>query len=94
MQADTFMSQIQQDEYRYQPVFQKKAPNNIFIVKFKNFTPGVKILEFKSNRKSQDFLKRKNYMNHSNWNIFGGGIFLRGVNFRGGSNFSTHQKKC
>ena len=29
--------------------FQKEAPNNIFIVKFKH-SPGVKILEFKSNR--------------------------------------------
>ena len=27
----------------------KEAPNNIFIVKLKNVTPGVKILEFKSN---------------------------------------------
>ena len=26
-----------------------RAPNNVFIVKFKTFTPGVKVLEFKSN---------------------------------------------
>ena len=52
---------------------QKKAPNNIFIVKFKNFTPGVKILEFKSNRRHQDVSKSKIYTNHSNQNIFGGG---------------------
>ena len=32
----------------------------MFVVKLKNFTPGVKILEFKSNRKNQDFLKREN----------------------------------
>ena len=30
----------------------KKASNNIFIVKFKTFTPGVKMLEFNSNRKN------------------------------------------
>ena len=39
----------------------------------KNFTPGVKILEFKSNRRHQDFPKSKIYTNHSNQNIFGGG---------------------
>ena len=65
--------QIQKDEQQYQPVFQKKTPDNIFIVKFKNFTPGVKILEFKSNRRHQDFPKSKIYTNHSNQNIFGGG---------------------
>ena len=37
---------------KYQPVFQKRAPDNIFIVKSKNSTPGVKSLEFKSNRKN------------------------------------------
>ena len=30
----------------------KKVPNNRFMVKLKNFTPGVKILEFKSSRKN------------------------------------------
>ena len=49
----------------------------------KNFTPGVKILEFKSNRRHQDFPKSKIYTNHSNQNIFGGG---RG-NFFGGTIF-------
>ena len=43
------MSQIQKDMQKYQTVFQKKTPDNRFIVKFKNFTPGVKILNFKSN---------------------------------------------
>ena len=45
----------------------------------KNFTPGVKILEFKFNRRHQDFPKSKIYTNHSNQNIFGGG----GGNFLG-----------
>ena len=49
----------------------------------KNFTPGVKILEFKSNRRHQDFAKSKIYTNHSNQNIFGGGKFLGGTNSRG-----------
>ena len=49
----------------------------------KNFTPGVKILEFRSNRRHQDFAKSKIYTNHSNQNIFGGGNFL-GVQIRGG----------
>ena len=35
-----------------QPVFQKKAPNDIFIVKFKKFTIRVIKLELKSNRKN------------------------------------------
>ena len=38
----------------------------------KNFTPGVKRLEFKSNRRHQDFPESKIYTNHSNQNIFGG----------------------
>ena len=60
---------------KYQPVFQKKAPNNIFIVKFKKITPGVKILGFKSNRRHQDFPKSKIYTNHSSQNILEGVIF-------------------
>ena len=32
----------------------------MFIFKLKNFTPGVKILEFKSDRKNWDFAKSKN----------------------------------
>ena len=39
----------------------------------KNFTPGVNILEFKSNRRHQDFPKSKIYRNHLNQNIVGGG---------------------
>ena len=50
----------------------------------KNFTPGVKILEFKSNRRHQDFTKSKIYTNH---NIFGGDNFLRGTNSGGGVKF-------
>ena len=53
----------------------------------KNFTPGVKILEFKSNRRHQDFPKSKIYTNHSNKNIFGGGNFLGGTNSEGGKIF-------
>ena len=38
------MSQIQKDEEKYQPVFQKRVPNNIFIIKSQNFVMiGVKI---------------------------------------------------
>ena len=55
----------------------------------KNFTPGVKILEFKSNRGHQDFAKSKIYTNHSNENIFGGVIFW-GVQIRWG-NFSAYE---
>ena len=45
------MSQIQKDKYKYQPAFQKKASNNIFIIKSNNFLTGrgknlgVKILD-------------------------------------------------
>ena len=49
----------------------------------KNFTPGVKILEFKSNRRHQDFAKSKIYTNHSNQNIFRGGYKFGG----GGKSF-------
>ena len=51
-----------------------KKKSHIFIVKFKNFTSGVKILEFKSNRKSEDFPKGENL--HSK-------TFLEGVIFWG-----------
>ena len=36
---------------KYQPVCQRNTPNNIFIVKLENFTPGVEMLELKTNRK-------------------------------------------
>ena len=39
-------------QVKNQPVFQKKESNDTFIVKFKNFTPGVKILVFKCNKKN------------------------------------------
>ena len=59
------MSEIQKDEYKSQPVFQTKASNNTFIVKFKNFTSGVKVLEPKSNRKNYNFPKSENsYESH------------------------------
>ena len=32
-----------EDKEKYQLVFQKNAPDNIFIVKFKNFTSGIKM---------------------------------------------------
>ena len=47
--------------------------NNTFIVKLKNFTPGVKILEFKPDRKNWNFAKSKNF--HES--------FLRGTNSGG-----------
>ena len=50
----------------------------------KKFTPGVKILEFKSNSRHQDFSKSKIYTNQSNQNIFGGGNFLGVQIWRGG----------
>ena len=53
----------------------------------KKFTPGVKLLEFKSNRRHQDFPKSKIYTNHSNQNIFGGGNFLGDTNSEGGKIF-------
>ena len=40
------------DEKKYQEVFQKNAHDNIIIVKLKNLTPRVNILESKSNRKN------------------------------------------
>ena len=43
----------------------------------KTFTHGVKILEFKSNWRHQDFAKSIIYMNHSNQ------AFLEGSNFWG-----------
>ena len=46
--------QIQKYKEEYQPVIQK-APDNIFIVEIKNFTPGIsrmRDLEFKTNRKN------------------------------------------
>ena len=36
----------------YQPVFQRKVPYGIFIVKSKILTPDVKIQELKCNRKN------------------------------------------
>ena len=57
----------------------------------KHFTPAVKILEFKSNRRHQDFAKSKIYTNHSNQNILEGGNFL-GVQIRRGvKNFSAYE---
>ena len=45
-------------------------------------------MEFKSNRRHQDFAKSKIYMNHSNQNIFGGGnFFLGGTNSEGSKIF-------
>ena len=58
----------------------------------KTFTPGVKILEFRSNRRHQDFPKSKIYTNHSNQNIFGGGNFLGGTNSGGVKFFGL--RKC
>ena len=58
-----------------------------FLSNSTNFTPGVKILEFKSNRRHQDFPKSKIYKNHLNQTIFGGGNFFGGVQIRRGVKF-------
>ena len=50
-------------------------------------SPGVKILEFKSNRRHQDFPKSEIYTNYSNQNISGGGKFFGGTNSEGGKIF-------
>ena len=52
-------------------------------------SPGVKILEFKSNRRHQDFPKSRIYTNHLNQKIFEGGNFW-GVQIRG-ADFSTYE---
>ena len=57
----------------------------------KNFTPEVKILEFKSSKRHQDLAKSKIYTNHLNQNIFGGGNFW-GVQIQGGKLFGL--RKC
>ena len=41
-------------------------------------------MEFKSNRRHQNFAKSKIYTNHSNQNIFGVGNFFGGYKFGGG----------
>ena len=52
------MSQIQKDEWKYQPVFQKKAPNNIFIMKSQNLKMRVvKILGALIKLMNQNFSK-------------------------------------
>ena len=56
----------------------------------KNFTLGVKILEFKSDRRHQDFPKSKICTNHLNQNILGGGVIFWGVQIRG-VKFSTYE---
>ena len=68
---------------KYQLVFQKKAPNNIF-VKFKKFYPWGKNFGVQGH---QDYPKSKIYTNHSNQNIFGGGNFFGGTNSEGGEIF-------
>ena len=66
---------------------------DIFYESWKYLTsPGVKILEFKSNRRRQDFPKSKIYTNHLNQNILEGGNFW-GVQIRGGGGF-FHLRKC
>ena len=37
------------------PVFQKKAPNDMFIVKLKKIHPCGKTFEFKYDKKNEDF---------------------------------------
>ena len=44
-------------------------------------------MEFKSNRRHQDFPKSEIYTNHSNQNISGGGKFFGGTNSEGGEIF-------
>ena len=63
-------------------MFQKKGPNNLFIVKLKNFTPGVKILEFKSDRKNEGFPKGGNLHELLKLRFFWGVQIQEGKNFR------------
>ena len=60
-----------------------KIPNNIFIVKFKLFTPWVKILGFKSHSKNRDFPKSKNLHESIELKQGGGNLFWRGTNSGG-----------
>ena len=70
IQADIFTSlrsiwrAFRRVKYRKMPKISasisEDVPNNIFVVKLKNFTPGVKILEFRFNKKIEDFLESKN----------------------------------
>ena len=66
-------------------MFQRKICNNIFIVKFKDFAPGVNIVEFRSDKKKLRFPKKiKIYMNNWNYNILVGVMFFwEGFKFGG-----------
>ena len=57
----------------------KEAPNNIFIVKFRNFTARIKVLEFKEKLR----ILKKIYTNHSSYGTFWRGVIFswRGVKF-------------
>ena len=65
-------------------ILQKKAPNNIFIFKLKNFTPRVNIWSSNLTRKNKISQKVKIDTNHSNSDFIGGGIFWEGGSNSGG----------
>ena len=69
---------------KYEPVFQKKAPNNIFIIKSQKLTTrGVLIKLMSQNLSKSKFLHESSKLEHFQW---GGGKNLRGTNL-GGTNF-------
>ena len=83
IQADIFMGiesiQTQKDEWKYQKVFQEKALDNIFIVKFQNSTPGANIWSSNLIGKLMISQKMTIHMNHTNWDILeGSNLFLGG----------------
>ena len=55
-----------------------------------NFTPGVKIWAFKSNRKNKDFPQSKNLQESLDLRHFGNGGNFWGLKSRG-KNFSTYE---
>ena len=69
-------------------MLQKKAPNNIFIIKSQNLKMrGVKISGVPIRLMNQNFSKVKYYTNHLNSSIFNGGKNFGGTDLEGGKNF-------
>ena len=61
---------------KYQLVFQK-APNKIFIVKLKRFTPAIRIRSSNLIENIKIFQKVKTHTKHSDQDTFGEGNFWR-----------------
>ena len=90
IQADIFMS-LEGIRRAFRRVKYRKTSKNIslyfkrrhliiyLLSNSKNFTPGVKILEFRSNRGHQDFPKSKIYTNHDIFIIKSQNLKMRGV---------------